>query len=488
MRLKSVLTLPVLIAAIFSLSSCSGLKDSTPCTNCTPTGNATVATTIFDAPPTNVNLLSFTLPIIGISLTNASGSQVSLYAPSSPANIEMTKLQTDSALLTTAATVTADTYTAVNITVGASNGIFINASGATVGACVNGAVCGLPSGAATTITYTFTSPLVLTSNQSQWLGLDFNLNNAITTSTTTGVAINFSSTGVLTATTTTRTGLPSGAADTIEDFIGTVTAYTVGSTITVQNGVTGATMTAALSSNTEYDTPPSNYSNCPASPTCLTVGSTVSMNANLSSAGALTATEVDVLDTTATNEVEGVIYPTSTTGVYGMILADKVVASATNVPQLTSATYGAGISLTLSPTVTFSIDTGTLSPVLLNPVGFAGTSDILTGQVVRAQISSATTSGTNGINATATALLLRSSRITATVNTTSGTAYSLTNTPAYLGNFSITPQVQTYLTNTLFDGITGTGDLSVGQTVATRGLYLDAQPTFQALKVRVPAN
>ena len=59
---------------------------------------------------------------------------------------------------------------------------------------VNGAVCGLPSGAATTITYTFTSPLVLTSNQSQWLGLDFNLNNAITSSTTTGVAINFSST------------------------------------------------------------------------------------------------------------------------------------------------------------------------------------------------------------------------------------------------------------------------------------------------------
>src|SRR5579871_3754107 len=273
MRLKSLLVLPVLIAAMLTLSSCSGLKSNTPCTNCTPTGNATVATTIFDAPPSNVNLLSFTLPIIGISLTNSSGSQVSLYAPSSPANIEMTKLQTDSALLTTAATVTADTYTAVNITVGASNGIFINANTSAVGACPAGTVCGLPTGAATTVSYTFTTPLVLTSNQSQWLGLDFNLNNAI--GTTNGISINLGGTGVLTATTTPRTGLPSGVADTIEDFTGTVTAYTVNSSITVQNGVTGNTMTAILNSNTEYDTPASNYSGCSASPTCLGVGTTV---------------------------------------------------------------------------------------------------------------------------------------------------------------------------------------------------------------------
>src|SRR5271167_2668143 len=316
MRLKAVFILPVLIAAVMSSSSCSGLKSNTPCTDCTPTGNATVATTIFDAPPTGVNLLSFTLPIIGISLTNASGSQVSFYAPSSPANIEMTKLQTDSSLLTTAATVTADTYTAVNITVGASNGVFINASTATVGACVAGAVCGLPSGSATTITYTFTTPVVLSSNQSQWLGLDFNLNNAITTSTSNGISINFANTGVLTATATPRVGLPSGAADTIEDFTGVVTTYSVGSSITVQNGVTGRNIPAVLNSNTEYDAPTSTYSNCPASPTCLSVGSTVSMNATLTATGTLTATEVDVLDSTSTNEVEGVIYPTSTSGVY----------------------------------------------------------------------------------------------------------------------------------------------------------------------------
>lgn len=427
------------------------------------------------------------MPIVGITLTPSSGSPIPIFSPTSNANFEMTRLQTDSSLVADKVTVAAGTYTSISVTLASSSGIFINQSGATVGACAAGAVCGLPNGAATTITFTFPSALVLTSDQTQWIGLDFNLNKAITTSN--GISVDFTQTGVMTATTTPRRGLPSGSVETIEDFVGVVTAYTSGSSITVQSSVSGQTITAALNGSTEYDEVPTGYSGCVLAPSCIKVGSTVSMDVGLALSGALTATEVDVLEATGVNEVEGVIYPTSTAGVFGLILADKVVTDSN--AALTNATYGAGILVTISPTANGYIDTKTLSIPLSNPVGFS-TSDFAAGQMIRAQITSATT-GTGGvINATAGNLLLRFSRITATVSAT-GTTFTVTNLPTYITalNTSLptTPQVVTYLNYTLFDGLVNTTDpvFVAGTTVSFRALYLsNSAPSFQAAKVRVP--
>jgi hypothetical protein len=487
MRAKALLTFPTL-AAVLTLTSCSGLHSVTPCTNCPPTGNASLSLTIYDAPPTGVTLLSFTLPIVGISLTPSSGSQVSVFSPTSSANFEMTRLQSDSSLITTGASVAAGTYTAINVTVGASSGIFINQSSATVGSCPAGTVCALPNGAATTITYTFASPLVLTSGQKQWIGLHFNLNNAI--STAGGISINFGNTGVLTATTTPRTGLPTGAVDTIEDFVGVVTAYTSGSSITVASGISGQSLTAVLNSNTEYDQAGTSYSQCTLASTCITVGSTVSLDTALASSGTLTATEVDVLDAKAVNEVEGIVYPTSTAGLYGMILSDKVVTDGNTA--LTAATYGSGVFLTATPTVVYFVDTKTLSIPIPNPatLGFPGTG-LVAGQVVRAQLTAATT-GTTGINATASNVILRYSRVSGTISTL-GTFFNIANLPPYINalntSLSLTPQVGTYLNYTAFDGVVNTTDTNfvIGANVAIRALYLSSTtPSFQAAKVRVP--
>jgi len=501
MNWKSSLTLLAAIAAL-SLSSCSGLND-TCTTNCN-NGDANVTLTIFDTPPTGASVLAFSLPIVGISLTPQSGSPVAIYSPSSVQPTELTRLQADSSLIVSGVTVSAGNYTSLNITIAATSGIFINTTGSSITyklngtntTCVNFAVCNLPAGAATTVNVPIT--LSLNSNQNQWIGIDVNLNNAITS--TNGITVDFTQANVFTATTAARAGLPSGAVDTIEDFTGKVTALS-NSGITVQNAITGQSLSAVVTSNTGLSVVASQYNTgCGSSnpATCIQVGSIVSLSANLASDGTLTATQIDGIDTTATDEIEGVIYPVEAAGKVGLILLDKTVASSNQT--LAGSTFGTPYLLDASSTTaTYSVDTGPLTNSGISTVGFSGSGNLLAGQVVRVQVSNVAVS--NNLNtATAVNVLLRWSRVSATVNSTGGSTFTLTSIPVYLSggtnglnpSVPVTPQVITYQGYTAFDGINDVTGLTVSSPVAIRALFFDVPPSgsaqysFQAAKVRVP--
>jgi hypothetical protein len=297
----------------------------------------------------------------------------------------------------------------------------------------------------------------------------------------------------MTATTTPRVGIPAESVDTIEDFIGVVTAVST-SSITVQSGITGNSLTATISANTEFDLAPVTYSNCKqaTAAACITTGSTVSLNADLSSSGTLTASEIDVLDAIAVDEVEGTIYPTSAAGVVGLIIQDKVPITSTSPLASSSVTYGTGIFLTVNSSTLYSVDTQTLSSQNLSlGASFAGSGDLLSGQTIRVQLTGIT-SGNNGIAAVAANVLLRWSRLTGTVNSVAGNAFTLANIPGYINTLnptlSLTPQVYTYPNATAFDGITDASQLSAttSQAASIRALYLNGVPPFQAAKVRVP--
>jgi Domain of unknown function (DUF4382)/Domain of unknown function (DUF5666) len=485
---KKAMILLLVLAGVLGLESCSGLNNGGCSTGC-GSGNANLSITLFDLPPAGASILSFTLPIAGISLTPATGSAVTV--PITPTSYDMTRLQTDSSLVGLSMPVPAGTYTSINVTVTASSGVYFNTSGAAIGTCINGAVCPLPSGAATTIQVPLS--LTLTANQNQWVGLDFNLRNAITT--TNGITVDFNQPNVMTATTTVRPGIPAGSVDTIEDFIGVVTAVSANS-ITVKSGITSNSMTAAISASTEFDLAPVAYSNCQGTAAaCVKIGSTVSLDADLSTSGTLMATEIDALDGVAVDEVEGTIYPTNQTGVVGLIIADKVAITSTTALASSSTTYGTGIFLTVDSGTTYSVDTKTLSaqPGFAATVGalFSGSGSLLAGQTLRAQLTNIT-SGTNGINATASNVLLRWSRLTGTVNSVTAPTFTLANIPGYINTLnptlSLTPQVMTYPNATAFDGITDISGLSAttSQLASIRALYLNGAPPFQAAKVRVP--
>jgi len=494
MNPKSTLVLLV-IAAVLGLASCTGSKNK--CTTNCPTGDASVSITLFDTPPSGVTVLSFSLPIVGISLTPSTGSAVPIYSPTTIVPTELTRLQAESALVTLSAQVPAGTYTSVNVTLAASSGVFINYSGFTVTVsssltCPNGGVCNLPTGAAATINIPIN--LTLTSGQNAWIGIDVNLNNAITSPTTTSIGVDFTQPKTFTAITTPRAGTPSGAFDTIGDFTGTVTALS-SSSITVQNTLTGQSLTAAVNSSTELDAAPGTYSGCTSAAACVTMGSVVSMDSALTTSNALTATEIDTLDAVATDEVEGVIFPTTTAGVFGLIISDKISASGNSTLGAFTTTFGTGISLSAGSNINYVIDTKNLT-TFVQPIGFAGSRDLLAGQQIRAHVSNVTTttSGTTTvIQANATNVLLRWSRISASINSVALNNFTITGLPQYITSINtllLTPAaVFTYQGGTLFDGVTGTGDPNfvVGGPVAIRALFLNSNaPAFQAAKVRVP--
>src|SRR5258708_16080385 len=129
------------LAAILSLSSCSGVKNKGGGGG--GGGNAMLSVSISDTPAANTTILSFTLPITGIKLTTASGTSVSVFSPSSAANFELTRLQADSDVVVTNAAVAAGTYTALSIAFGSPSGTFLNASASTVCSFAAGQVCGI---------------------------------------------------------------------------------------------------------------------------------------------------------------------------------------------------------------------------------------------------------------------------------------------------------------------------------------------------------
>ena len=316
----------IAIAAIFVLSSCSGLKNACT-TNCGGTGNAKLSLTISDTPPTNTSVVSFSLPVIGITLTPSSGSAVSVFSSIPRTDFELTRLQTDTNLVAANVTIAAGTYTAVNVTVAAPSGVYINSSGATLGPCATSTYCGI-TGNAATITYTFPSgsPLVLASNSTPWLNLDFNYNNAVVT-VNNAVTIDVTQTGVMTASSTVPVGVASGAYANLDEFTGAVTVIS-SSSITVQSSLRGS-LTAAINSSTQVFDPQNQCANATTGLNCIQAGSIVSVQGVLTTAGVSTATSLDIIDisTKPSDEVEGIIFPSTCNNGsnYGMILSDSEI-------------------------------------------------------------------------------------------------------------------------------------------------------------------
>ncbi len=468
--------------AVIFLASCSGAKKTVCTVNCNGGGgDATLTLTLTDTPPSGVTFLNFNLPIASISLTpSGGGADVALL--STATNYEMTRLQADSA---TAGSyqVAAGTYTALNIFVTNSpSSVWINSSGATILGCAPGAVCNLSGSAPGKITIDLTkaiggSGLVLTSNEKVGVGLDFNLNNAITT--TGGIAIDLTQANVFTATTLPRTGQASGTLDTLDGITGIVTAVS-SSSITVKSDF-GGTFTASITSSTSLADP---LSLCPGgaaiASACIATNTIVGLDAVVKTDGTLTASVIDLLSLTSGDDLEGVIIPTSDPATFELVVSDKSITSTNST--LLGVSSGAAVFLSLGSSISFGVDTKNLP--ITGPAGFAGSGDILAGQEVRARISAASlTSGK--IDATASSMLLRYSRITATVDHTASNVLFINTLPAYLGFSTTAQQVQTFSPQTTLDGINAITDLQAGQSVTARALYLhNVAPPFLADKVR----
>jgi len=475
MKRFSLSPVVLLVVAAFFLNSCSGLPGGGGGTPPPTTANFTV--TVTDAPPTGISFVSFNVPIISVSLTSSTGSVVNVLSPASPIVLDMIRLQSDSVFLGTAQ-IPADTYTKLSIQLGVVNTIFSNNTSSTVASCAPNAVCSFNSGTPPVQTITFASPITVSGNTNVGLNVDFNLNNVVTNAN--GLSIDFSQANVLTIP---NAPVTTGNLNAIEDFTGTITSA-VGNNIKITSGTRG-TLTGVVNSSTTYNgiTQGANPA-CSGNPNaqCLAVNKTVSVDATLSAAGVVTITEVDFLDTPGIDEIEGIIYPTSTAGVYNIVVSDKV--NATGNSLLTPVSAGAIIAVTLDTSVEFDVDTRNL--LVSTPSGFSSSGDIFPGQEVMVHVKSATT-GTL-LDVVTDRVVLRYSRVTGLVNTVSGNTftYDPTTLPTFLGTFGGQPTVFTVSGVTVFDGVTDINGLANGDNVSIRALYLhnNLQFPFQAAKVR----
>ena len=478
--MKRILFSFLFVAAIFSLGSCSGLGTTTCTTGCTA-GNANLTLTVLDTPPAGATFLSFNTPIVGITLTSSTGTIVNVFSPTTPVSFDLIRLQSDSALLGTFQ-VPADTYKTMTITLGTPATVWANGTGSTVNTCPNGSICSLNGGAPGSIAIDLGS-LNLGSSANVGLGIDFNLNNIITFASN-SFTFDFTAANAITIDSLPRTGQAAGTFDTIGDFTGVITTKN-GNNLTITSATHGV-LTGAVSSTTTYTALSAVNATCnnqPADATCLGTGKTVSVDATISPAGVISITEVDFLDDPSINELEGIIYPTTTAGLYGMVVSD--VINATGDTNLNSVVSGSQIQFTLDVSATFAVDTRNLGAPA--SVGFNSASDLFPGQQVMIHVKTAT-AGTF-LSVVTDRLVLRYTRTSATASVVGGNAFSIQNLASLFGTFVGTPQVQTFPGITVFDNDV-TGDItgiSNGDVVSFRALYLNpnlADPAFLAAKVR----
>jgi hypothetical protein len=453
------------------------------------TQNATLAVTMTSKPAlslSNVAVISAAVDVTGVTLTPATGTAVNLTLNPTVLPVDLTRLQSDSALLGSVS-LPADTYTSATVTFSAPVVTIFNNSGATVNTtCLSGTICSIVLAAGSAEVTAAPFPLTLTSAQSTGVSLNLDLNTALTLTSGT-LALNFTTTNALTAAALPRTGTPSGSLDVIEDFVGVVTSIST-SLMTVQS-TSGVALTFALPASPVIEDP---QGLCPAvNLTCLVANqSVVSVDGTISTTGALTLTSADLLDSSPQNEAEGTVILNGTPGQFFLVLSNSTLATSGALNLIGSSNFGNTFLVTLSNPL-FIVDTDEFFNNASLPSSdvttlFSSEADLVSGQDVMVHVTAASGSASAGTLAlTADRVRLRYSRLTATVQSVSGQAISLTNLPSYIG-FTTNPLAQTIIGATNFDGVTDVNSLTAGQTVSIRALFLNNSTfNFYAAKVRV---
>jgi len=516
-RSKSILFVSILVLVAFSLASCP-LKR--PCALCGAGGggggggNGAVSfTRVADTLPANPSILSFKVSVTSVVLTPTSGTAQTL-TPASPV-VDLLRLQSDTAFLGTLTGVPFGTYT-VQVAFSSPEITFLNDTASTITAgsasCSSGFVCVFAfSASGTPVIGSFT--LTANSGGQQGIGIDFNLNNAISLSSG-ALSVNFNpsspSPAVLSAFTLPRSNSNLGAnqLELIEDFTGVVSLN--GNNVTVTSPTRG-TLTVGNGSTSFFDPSPDGNT-CPptASFTCVASGQVASVDAYLNSDGTLSLKEFEPLVAKQQDFVEGTVFSINQTSQtqFSIVVTDKPSVATTN-SLLSGLKTGDLLTVNLSsspPVNPFFVDTKGL-PVansfgsnLMNFANQTTTTAMHDGQSVAIHVSAfAASSGTTPASATADTVILRWSRFRAVVVSTTSLTINVNTLPSLFNFSSSSTTVQGFFSGPLgSDGVTNldgiasnAGGVTAGQALGLRALYLQNTANtenfpFFAAKMRQP--
>ncbi len=413
-------------------------------------------------PPANVTVLSFQVTITGAVLNPGNVSLVS-----APITIEITRLQTENAFLSTL-NVPAGTYNSITITFANPVLTFKNDTAGMIANCPNTTpnnVCEIKLGVAGSVMFSGAPfPVTVTANTPAGLLVDLSLNNVISGT----VGIDFNAAGGVTVTQLPSVQLTGQLAE-IDDVTGQVTSKDAANNqFTLQTSQ--GPLTIKVDSNTVFQDFGSVCSSNNFA--CVAVNQIVEVDAILQGGGALLARHVEFKDNDVSEaEVEGVIFSSGATP-FRMVALD-------GVPNVTGLNVGDVVTVNVGSSTTFSVDNEGLATS-----SFLSSADLLVGQEVQVKLLS-TSSGTT---ANADRVRLRMSRFTATVaGAPSGSSFTVNNLPGLFTSAGINQiQVQTS-TQTEFEGVAGVTGLAASNTVSLRGLLfkqISGIPILVAEKIR----
>lgn len=493
------LLLFIVLASALSLGSCSGVNSHHGGGG---GGSAKVFVTFTASPltpPSSTNLLSFSVTVAGISLTPTSGgTPVNISLNNGSYSVDLTRLQSDSAFVAGSTSIAAGTYSTMTVSLTSPLVTYCTQTTGAAG-CTSGSVATVATGAAAAPQITTTPfPLTLTSNQTQGLAININLQNALTVSNQTVTAVNLAATNVVTASTLPPavSSLPSGPLSFIEDVTGVVTAVSASAqSVTVKTGTRGS-FTAVANSSTVFSPNCTSFSLSLNFGSCVVQGQVASLDLQLNTDGTFTLLEYDPLATSTGDWIEGIITATPTSSTQVTLVTNEFARSTTSSVIASSFALGDPVTVTLASPPPFAVDSKGLTVVSNSFANNADATVLQPGETVAVRATAFTAaSGSTFTAATANFLYLRFTRVTGTVvSAAPPNTFSVQSLPPFFGPItSATVQLSTGSPSTNFDGINSASGLAASQTVSMSALYFGAPGTatssadpFTAAKVRVP--
>ncbi len=434
---------------------------------------AQVSVSMTDAPPAGVTVFSFEVTVTGATLNPG---DVDLLAGKSPVRIEVKKLETENAFLSTA-NIAAGNYTSLNLTFSNPELTFRNDTGAVVAGCASGRICEIkPSG---TLTSTVNGLFYSTGGAQTGVLVDLNLANLLTPS----LGVDFTTTSAVTALQQTKNSQGAlGDLDELSGIVGNPSA----SQFMLQTADLG-TIAVSIDSNTQFD----GFDSCMMSnATCMQSGQAVEVELVLLASGTLVAGKIELQDDTqgaADDELDGVISKIDGPSQFEMVVIDELRA-------VTNVSVGDPVTVMLSASgsgTLFRVDANGLSIPSSLQQAFENqidTSQLAPGQTV--QVRKRSLSGgpaPAAITITTDRVRLRDTRLTATVaGAPSGSNFNIGNLPGLFTTDGINLiEIQTS-SDTKFDNVNGSGALANGMDVSVRGLLFNSSPNpvLVASKVR----
>lgn len=428
-----------------------------------PTRSAQVSVSLHDMPPSGITVVSFQATITGISVQPGNLSLLNTNM-----TLEMTQLQGMSAYMGTVS-VSAGTYTGMTITLSNPQMTFLNNTGTTMGGmmyggtCANGQICQLtPTMMASSVAITGSPfPMNVQANTSLNLQMDFDLMDSMQTNL---------SMNPMSMMQQTMPG--SNMFDEIDDVIGQVNSVSTGNnqfTMSFAHGMPSMTLT--VDANTTFEDFDSIGK--PNSIAGLAQGQIVLVRMGLLAGGTLDADKVRF---ESVNQVlDGMIV-----GVNSGTQFDMVVLK--GAPFFQGLNMGDVVRMNLQAGTMFDVDDTDL-PV--TAMSFASASEMMIGQMVQTEPTSALVPGTPSQLNTSHVRLMKTWLTAKVASRIDASTFAVNNLPGMFGTAGITAINISTSVQTDFENVSGVGALNVGDTVSIRGpmFIANSTPTMIASKV-----